>query len=128
MNFIQRLGFFSVGLIMGIGILMFFLGGKKASCDYSPNARTLKNIRNKERIFSENALTYFNVNDIDTAVVSTILKSGNVDFGKSDTKKQPCKVYFISEEIDSLKLNLELEIENCIEKAVIKSVKKLDYK
>ena len=122
MNFIQRLGFFSVGLIMGIGILMFFLGGKKASCDYSPNARTLKNIRNKERVFSESALVYFTNNNIDTSVVSTILKSGNVDFGKSDTKKKPCKVYYISEEIESLKLELELEVENCNDKAVIKSI------
>ncbi|HSM64184.1 MAG TPA: hypothetical protein VK833_09630 [Gillisia sp.] len=122
MNFIQRLGFFSVGLIMGIGILMFFLGGKKASCDYSPNARTLKNIRNKERVFSESALVYFTNNNIDTSVVSTILNSGNVDFGKSDTKKQPCKVYFITEDIESLKLELELEVENCNDKAVIKSI------
>jgi hypothetical protein len=125
MNFIQRLGFFSVGLIMGIGLLMFFLGGKKASCDYSPNARTLKNIRNKERIFSENALTYFTNNNIDTAVVSTILKDGNVDFGKSDTKRKSCKVYYISEEFENLQLELELEIENCNEKAIIKSVKKI---
>ena len=124
MNFIQRLGFFSVGLIMGIGILMFFLGGKKASCDYSPNARTLKNIRNKERVFSEASLQYFSDNNLDTALVTTVLKSGNVDFGKSDTKGEPCKVYYITEEIDSLKLNLELEIENCMNKAVIKSVKK----
>jgi hypothetical protein len=125
MNFIQRLGFFSVGLIMGIGLLMFFLGGKKASCDYSPNARTLKNIRNKERIFSENALTYFTNNNIDTSVVSTILKDGNVDFGKSDTKRKSCKVYYISEEFENLQLELELEIENCNEKAIIKSVKKI---
>ena len=90
MTFIQRLGFFSVGLIMGIGILMFFLGGKKASCDYSPNARTLKNIRNKERVFSKASLHYFSDNNLDTALVTTVLKSGNVDFGKSDTKGEPC--------------------------------------
>jgi len=123
MNFIQRLGFFSVGLIMGIGILMFFLGGKKASCDYSPNARTLKNIRNKERVFSENALINFSDNSLDTSAVTTILKSGNVDFGKSDTKKESCKVYFISEELESGEF--EVEIENCRDKAIIKSVQKV---
>jgi len=123
MNFIQRLGFFSVGLIMGIGILMFFLGGKKASCDYSPNARTLKNIRNKDRVFSENALTYFSNNSLDTAVVTTILKNGNVDFGKSDTKRERCKIYFISEELESGEF--ELEIENCRDKAIIKSVNRI---
>lgn len=123
MNFIQRLGFFSVGLIMGIGILMFFLGGKKASCDYSPNARTLKNIRIKERVFSEESLAYLSSNNLDTAVVSTVLKSGNVDFGKSDTKKETCKIYFITEELESGEI--ELEIENCRDKAIIKSVKRI---
>jgi len=123
MNFIQRLGFFSVGLIMGIGILMFFLGGKKASCDYSPNARTLKNIRIKERVFSEETLAYLSSNNLDTAVVTTVLRNGNVDFGKSDTKREPCKIYFITEELESGEI--ELEIENCRDKAVIKSVQKV---
>ena len=125
MNFIQRLGFFSVGLIMGIGILMFFLGGKKASCDYSPNARTLKNIRIKERVFSEETLAYLSSNNLDTAVVTAVLRNGNVDFGKSDTKREPCKIYFITEELESGEL--ELEIENCRDKAVIKSVQKVKY-
>ena len=123
MNFLQRLGFFSIGLIMGIGILMFFLGGKKASCDYSPNARTLKNIRIKERLFSEEALAYFSSNNIDTSVVSMVLKNGNVDFGKSDTERAPCKIYFITEELESGEI--EIEFENCRDKAIIKSVKKI---
>jgi len=123
MNFIKRLGFFSIGLVMGIALLMFFLGGKKTSCDYSPNARTLKNIRIKERVFSEDAMSYFNDNNLDTSLVSTILKRGNVDFGKSDTKSKPCKIYFISEELESGEL--EIEIENCQNKAVIKSVQKV---
>tara|TARA_R100001369_G_scaffold20091_4_gene37030 strand:+ start:7166 stop:7540 length:375 start_codon:yes stop_codon:yes gene_type:complete len=123
MNFLQRLGFFSIGLIMGIGILMFFLGGKKASCDYSPNARTLKNIRIKERLFSEEALAYFSSNNLDTSVVSIVLKNGNVDFGKSDTKRKPCKIYFITEELESGEI--EIEFENCRDKAIIRSVKKV---
>lgn len=108
---------------MGIGILMFFLGGKKASCDYSPNARTLKNIRIKERLFSEEALAYFSSNNLDTSVVSIVLKNGNVDFGKSDTKRKPCKIYFITEELESGEI--EIEFENCRDKAIIRSVKKV---
>ena len=124
MNFLQRLGFFSIGLIMGIGILMFFLGGKKASCDYSPNARTLKNIRIKERVISESALRFFESNNIDTSFISTVLNDGNVDFGKSDTDRTPCKVYFITEEFEETEF--ELQIENCENKAIIQSIKKLE--
>ena len=47
MKLIQRVAWYSGGFIIGIIVLMFFLSGKKTSCDYSPNARTLKNIRSK---------------------------------------------------------------------------------
>ena len=120
MKFIYRLGYFSFGLIMGIIILMFFLGGKKASCDYSPNARTLKNIRIKERIFSTEAVHFFELNKIDTSSVSAILDDGNVDFGKSKTKQEPCRIYFISGEIETR--TLELQIENCEKTATVQRV------
>jgi len=120
MKFIYRLGYFSIGLIMGIIILMFFLGGKKASCDYSPNARTLKNIRNKERSFSTEAIHFFEVNKIDTSSVSAILDDGNVDFGKSKTKQEPCNIYFISGEMETR--TLELQIENCEKTATVQRV------
>ena len=124
MNFLQRLGFFSIGLIMGIGILMFFLGGKKASCDYSPNARTLKNIRIKERVISDEALGFFQSNNIDTSFISTVLDGWNVDFGKSETDRKPCKIYFITEEYKENEF--ELQIENCENKAFIQLIKRVE--
>jgi hypothetical protein len=124
MKFIYRLGYFSIGLIMGIIILMFFLGGKKTSCDYSPNARTLKNIRIKERSFSAEAIHFFEVNKIDTSSVSAILEDGNVDFLKSKTKQEPCKIYFISGEMETG--TLELQIENCKKTATVQRVEILE--
>ncbi len=120
MKFIYRLAYYSLGLIMGIIILIFFLGGKRTSCDYSPNARTLKNIRNKERSFSAEAIQFFEANKIDTSTVSALLEDGNVDFGKSKTQQEACKLYYISGEIQTK--TLELQIENCKETATIQRV------
>ena len=120
MKLIYRLGYFSVGLIMGIIILMFFLGGKKASCDYSPNARTLKNIRNKERSFSAEAIQFFEANKIDTSSISAILEDGKVQFGKSNARQEPCGIYFVSGEIETG--TLELQIENCEKTATVQRV------
>lgn len=117
MKFIQRLAYFSVGLFFGIIILMFFLGGKRTSCDYSPNARTLKNIRIKERLFSQEASHFFLSNNLDTSNVNTILHDGNVDFGKSETDKEPCNIYFVTGKLDTG--TLELQIENCDSTATI---------
>jgi len=102
---------------MGIIILMFFLGGKRASCDYSPNARTLKNIRNKERSFSAETIQFFEAHEIDTSSVTAILDDGNVDFGKSKARQEPCGIYFISGEIKTR--TLELQIENCKKTATV---------
>ncbi|PKD16124.1 hypothetical protein APR41_10035 [Salegentibacter salinarum] len=123
MKLIHRIGYFSVGLFFGIMILLFFLSGKKTSCDYSPDARVLKNIRIKERVFTEEAFSYFENNKLDTALVSLSLEDGDVDFSRSNTETGPCNIYLITNEVDSA--ILELQIENCdstatIQKAVLK--------
>ena len=102
---------------------MFFLGGKKTSCDYSPEARVLKNIRIKERKFSAEAFNYFEANKLDTALVSKSLEDGDVDFGRSNTNAKPCNIYLVINEVNSA--ILELQIENCdstatIQKAILK--------
>ncbi|WP_286761638.1 hypothetical protein [Salegentibacter sp. UBA1130] len=123
MKLIHRIGYFSVGLFFGIVILLFFLSGKKTSCDYSPDARVLKNIRIKERIFTEEAFSYFENNKLDTALVSQSLEYGDVDFSRSNTDTEPCNIYLITNKVDSA--ILELQIENCdstatIQKATLK--------
>jgi hypothetical protein len=117
MKFVHRLAYFSVGLFFGIIILMFFLSGKRTSCDYSPNARTLKNIRIKDRVFSQEAMQFFQANRLDTSNVNTILHQGKVDFGKSETDREPCNIYFVSGKLDTG--TLELQIENCDSTATI---------
>ncbi len=120
MKFIHRLGFFSIGLIMGIALLIFFLSGKRTTCDYSPTARVLKNIRIKDRDFSLEAIKFFEINQLDTSWVSSVLHNGNVDFGRSNTKLDSCKVYFISGEVDTR--NIEVQIENCDSIATVQKV------
>ena len=91
MKFIHRLGYYLGGFSIGLIILAFFLSGKKTSCDYSPEARVLKNLRIKERTYSEEALDQLRQHQIDTAQISTILNTGDVDFGRSDRDRKPCK-------------------------------------
>ena len=117
MKFIHRLGFYSVGFIIGLFLLFFFLGGKKTGCDYGPEARTLKNVRIKERIFSEATLTALQNNQLDTSAISSVLKNGDVLFSESNTKLDSCKIYVIEGKV-SEKL-LKLKVENCDKKATI---------
>ena len=118
MKFVHRLAYYGLGLFFGIVILIFFLGGKKTSCDYSPNARVLKNIKIKERKFSERSMSFFQSNNIDTSIVSEILENGDVDFNESTTDAKPCGVYLISGYSESIEI--ELEFENCDSIATVK--------
>jgi len=111
MKLAHRLGFYFFGFIIGLFLLFFFLGGKKASCDYTPTARVLKNIRIKKRFFSKKAIVAMQTYAIDTADISTILASGSVDFGKSNTNLDSCNTYFI--EGQSRDKSIGLIISNC---------------
>lgn len=122
MTFKQRLPYFLGGLIIGITVVVFVLGKKDTSFDYLPNARVLKNIRIKNRVFSDDVLTVLNSRKIDTAVISQILKKGNVDiFNK--IRLDSCIQYDIKGKKE-LK-NIILTVKNCdritsIEKIIIK--------
>ncbi|MEW7291928.1 hypothetical protein [Aquimarina sp. 2304DJ70-9] len=120
MKLAQRLFYYLGGFAIGLILLFFFLGGKKTSCDYSPSARVLKNIRIKERVFSKQAQANMNTYQIDTADVSSILIKGDVDFSKSNTKLDSCKTYFIEGSINEKAISMF--IENCDSIATINSL------
>ena len=58
MKLVHRFAYYFGGFTIGIVLLLFFLSGKKTSCAYGPEARTLKNIRNKDHDFSEETLQF----------------------------------------------------------------------
>jgi len=111
MNIAKRFLFYGFGFVIGIILLMFFLGGKKTGCDYGPEARTLKNMRIKERKFSEATISALRNNDLDTSAISKILKNGDVLFSESNTKLDSCKQYVVEGNVSEKKL--KLRIENC---------------
>lgn len=124
MKFIHRVGYYLGGFSIGLIILAFFLSGKKTSCDYSPNARTIKNISSKTKHFSVEAQTAMATYRIDSTVVYDIIKYGSVDFSKSDTKSEGCKSYIIN---NSYKDNdYSLHIKNCDSIATIETIKLVD--
>ena len=123
MKFLHRLAYYLGGFGIGLIILFFFLGGKKTSCDYGPNARVLKNIRIKERVFTEEALMTMNQNDIDTSAISRILNDGNVLFSESNTELDSCKHYKVEGELADK--TLKIEVKNCEKIATILSLEEV---
>jgi len=117
MKLAYRLVYFSGGFLLGIGLLFFILSGKKTSCNYGPESRTLKNIRVKDRAFSEKTLLVLRENQMDTSAISTLLKDGDVLFSESNTEMDSCKQYVIEGKISEK--NLKIRIKNCEELATV---------
>lgn len=117
---IKRIGYYLVGVSIGSIGVYFFWQKKNATFDYGMDARTLKTIRIKERIFSDNAKKVMLNSDIDTTKISTILYRGDVDFGKSKPRQKPCAEYYITGN-DDLK-NVSLYVSRCDSTSTIKEI------
>jgi len=111
MKFVHRLGYYLGGFTIGLVILIFFLNGKDASCDYGPSARTVKNISYKPLSYSEKASTFISNYQLDTLTITNLIKYGSVDFSKSDTELDSCKVYHLDNSYKER--DMELTIKNC---------------
>lgn len=120
MKFIHRLGYYLGGFSIGIIILAFFLSGKKTSCAYSPNARTTKSLSQKQKSYSEEALSVMRSFEMDTIIVSEMIKHGSVNFSESDTKTEDCKTYILKNSYKDQ--DFKLQIKNCDSLATIESI------
>ena len=121
MKFIHRFGYYLGGFGIGLILLMFFLNGKDASCDYGPNARTTKNISSKPIHYSEKASLFISKHLIDSTAIFNLTRLGNVDFSRSKTKLDSCKIYLI--ENIYKERDIELMFKNCDSIATLLDIK-----
>ena len=110
------MGWYLVGLSIGIVFLVFFLKKKSGEegidfC-YFPNCRVLKDLRSKPLTFGEALPQEYR----DTILIKSFLTDGEVDFGKSNTKSEPCKAYFVEKD------GKTLEVKNCPDQIVVEAV------
>ncbi len=121
MKFIHRIGYYLGGFSIGLILLTFFLRGKKTSCDYGPNARTTKNIANKKKSYSDEAYVVMDNYRMDTLTVSNLIRFGEVDFSKSDTKSEGCKTYYIDNSFKNDEF--QLTVDNCDSTVLVRTIK-----
>lgn len=121
MKFINRLGYYLGGFAIGLVILAFILNGKDASCDYSPNARTVKNITSKPITYSASAKELALSKGIDSLDVINLIKYGDVAFNKSIINEDSCNTYVIENSFKEQPV--ELTIMNCESQAFLADIK-----
>lgn len=125
-SLLRRVGFYLGGVAIGLVIFAFLIRGRGVKCefDYFPNARTLKNIRMKERQFSPEIRQLIDNKEVDTSEISNILKYGDVDFSRSKIKVDTCKLYVIEGMLRNKEI--ELTVLNCDSTAQIQKIKMIN--
>lgn len=106
----KRLGFYLVGLSIGLIFLAFFLKKKSeetgTSFCYFPNCRVLKELRSKPY-----DLTKYQGMHLDSAFIKAYLTDGSVRFKESDTRAEPCPIYVIRHDYQGREG--QLKVSNC---------------
>ena len=123
MKFYQRFAYYSFGMVIGMVFLFMFLNGKDMSCSYFPNARVLKDIRNKPFYYSDESKAKLNQKWVDTSDIRKTLTYGDVIFDKSNVPSGGGKLYII-EGRNSKNEPITLEVVNYSDKVLLKDIKK----
>ena len=101
MDFKSRLAYYLFGFFIGGLFLKFVLdytGGKGMDFTYLPNARVLKNIRNKPFDYSDIATKKISEKMITIQDIKHVLTDGDVDFDLSKKPMMGGKLYVVNGE------------------------------
>lgn len=121
MKFYHRFAYYSFGMIIGMVFLFMFLGGKDMSCSYFPNARVLKDIRNKPFYYSDISKEKLTQKWVDTSDIRKTLTYGDVIFSKSNIAVGSGKLYVI-EGRNANNEDITLEVINYADKVLLKDI------
>ena len=111
MKLSNRLIYFMGGFLIGICILIFIWDKKNTKFPYMPDARVINDVNSKNVHYSNKLHTAFAKNIITASQIQDILKNGNVNFSKSNTKLDSCKIYVIEKNLSTK--NYSISLENC---------------
>ncbi len=128
MAFLKRLGFYLIGLSIGLVFLFFFLKKKSdetgVSFCYLPNCRVLKELRSKPLIYSKQIDQMVAERALDSLTIAYFLNEGDVNFKKSITKNTTCKTYLIEGMVKEK--FMALTVKNCDSTILINDLQIID--
>jgi len=102
MRLLHRIGYYLGGFSLGLIVLAFF-------------------INTKSYTLSRKANTSLTQLQLDTVTINHVLQNGDINFGESQPRKEPCGEYIMYGET-SKEQELKLILENCEDEVLIKEV------
>ena len=117
MNFIKRLGYYLFGFAIGLIFLFYFLNEKNTKFNYSPQSRVLNDLDKKKWFFEFSADS---IKIIDSIKKNVWIKEGKINFKKSNTKLDTCKIYCLETFYNQKKT--DIYIKNCKKNVLVYSI------
>lgn len=124
MPLLKRIGFYLIGLSLGLVFLAYFFRGKKTEFCYFPNCRVLKNINSKTLLFSPEIQQLVDNQTIDARDIKNVLTDGKVNFSESNANEKPCAIYRIYGKTETTKV--ALTVKNCEKAAEVQKIELLE--
>lgn len=107
---------------MGIVLVIFMFGNRDLQCHYFPNARVLSELRDKELRVAPAAQQQMKDLQLPDSALVIALERGEVDFGRSAPRQEPCNQYLIV--VQEPPQPYELSLENCDTLVEVQEVRK----
>ena len=133
MRIIQRVGYYLVGVAIGLVLLAVFVKGKKGEGGfwddfaYLPEARVLKSLGNMPFMLSAKAKQHNLDQDIDSTFLANFYQSAEVDFSNSNTRESDClKEYTLNGNNEAKDIQLFLTLNPCDSIVEIQEIKVLN--
>lgn len=124
MPFIKRLGFYLAGLSIGLVFLAFFLKKKSdetgVSFCYLPNCRVLKDLRSKTHEYASDLEQRIQNKELDTTGLAFVFEEGEINFKKSEPRKEPCATYTLEGLLNTEEVSISLS--SCKDKVLIEKI------
>lgn len=115
MKLLYRIGYYLLGVSLGMVIVSFVFSGKRTSCNYGPNARVLADLKKKQVVIDSAVL--WQEKALDSTRFSKMLQRSKVDFSASDTQREGCKRYRLQSNYQDIIYWIDLE--NCSDKLIV---------
>ncbi len=123
MTFWKRLRTYLVGVGLGL-VLVFIFFGDRDLTSWTPSGRILITIDSSEQMISPMAICQLECLDIDKSKLPEILDLADINYSESNTRKEPCPIYFLESksEYSDTQLNLVWEVCEFEEKVKLISI------
>ena len=123
MNFIKRLGYYLFGFTLGLIFLFYFFDLKKTEFNYSPQSRVIKDLNKKQWFYQ---FPNDSIQIIDSITKRNWIINGEINFKKSNTSLDTCKIYCLETFYNEKKT--DIYIKNCKDIALVYNVHYSSFK